>query len=703
MDLTFYSQLIIPLDEQATHYSGEDAFPYSNDQIFFVADGMGSSSNKVHEHFDPALFEKDKIMDALFQGIYEDYSDERLVNYVTESFFALSAVKKCYFVKDKDKDYSILKHSGFFGSRIATAILLHKMLYDESVKPSVLFSQYNSLATPEEKEEFLKKLDQNFSNEIRTKLCEIAKKVNLFEPYKKVLLGTTLCATVYQETEKFIEAIYLMTGDSRPYLWTEKEGLSQLLKDQEGQSDGNITNWISADEGHAFNVGCKYMRFEKPCVLFNATDGCFDADPCKISQMAFEKLILEKAISSTNTVEMSKALRTYFDVYGFGDDSSTLAMKIFGYESFEAFKESAARRLDTINDLYLSKLPDLLEKDYVEDLKPHAWQLRRDLSGLKAKFEDEEAVRSISIEQMKREHFAPYEERIKAIDAQIAQQNQRIEKASIQINDIVARNFICFDVRPVCQKTFFWFNDPAYKVQHIVQERQEQTEIYINMIERYRTDLDETTARMKVLMDNVFEIGVPADFSRYDDMDMSDIEDLDSSISSLIKFFYQIKKKNNKSIITITKLRKEYIENNQKLASDNQIKLREIRDKIISGDDPRGMIHGELLLGDLEALQNCVANIREAEANIASLNTDEKKKAETELWPKYWGKNYVEIIPSLIFDTSIEISEDLRAEAKPFIEKYNERIKDIKGKADLQSELFKQYDIHYNRYIEGAE
>jgi hypothetical protein len=378
-------------------------------------------------------------------------------------------------------------------------------------------------------------------------------------------------------------------------------------------------------------------------------------------------------------------------------------MKIFGYESFETFKESAARRLDAINNLYLSKLPGLLENDYVQDLKPHAEQLRHALYGLKVKFDGEEAVRSFSIEQMKREHFAPYEERIKAIDAQIAQQNQRIEKASIQIKDIVAKNFICFIVRPVCQRTLFWFNDPAYKVQHIGQKCQEQTEIYMNMIERYRTDLDETTARMKVLMERILEIGVPADFSRYDNMDMSDIEDLDSSISSLIKFFYQIKKKTNKSLITIAKLRKEYIENNQKLASDNQIKLREIRDKIISGEDPKGMIHGELLPGDLEALQNCVANIKEAEANIASLSTDEKKNAETELWPTYWGKNYAEIIPQLVSDTSIEISEELRAEAQTAIEKYNERTKDLKIKADLQSELFKQYDIHYNRYIEGAE
>lgn len=696
MELTVYSQGIIPLDEHTVIYTGEDAQPYVDGQTFFVADGMGGASYLRHTKFDKALFEKDKIMDALFQGIYEDYTDERFVNYVTNSFFELYAVKNNY-----DKN-DCLKASAYFGSRIATASLLHKTLYDESVKPSAVFSQYNSLETPEEKDKFLKDLGNNFALEIKNDLCKIAEKVNLYkERPVKALLATTLCATIFQEKEEYVEALYLTAGDSRPYIWTEEEGLCQLLEDQE-RPDGGLTNYISADDDNAFNIRCNYFRFKKPCVLFNASDGCFDSNEF-YSQMAFEKLILEKAISSANTLEMSKELTKFFDVYGVGDDSSTLAMKIFGYESFETFKESAARRLDTIKDLYLSKLPDLLEKDYVQDLKPYADQLRRDLSGLKAKFEDEEAVRSISIEQMKREHFAPYEERIKGIDAQIAQQNQKIEKASIQIKDIVARNFICFIVRPVCQKTFFWFNDPAYKVQYIEQKCQEQTEIYMNMIERYRTDLDETTSRMKVLMDRVFEIGVPADFSRYDDMEMSDIEDLDSSITSLIKFFYQIKKKNNKSIITITKLRKEYIENNQKLASDDQIKLREISDKIISGDDPRGMINGELLPGDLEALQNCVANIREAEANIASLNTDEKKKAETELWPKYWGKNYVEIIPSLVFDTGIEISEDLRAEAQTVIEKYNERTKDIKDKADLQSELFKQYDIHYNRYTEGAE
>lgn len=695
MNLTVYSQLMLTLDDNTTViYSGEDARPYVDDQILFVADGLGGSSSLRHTQFDTALLEKDKIMDALFQGIYEDYADERFVNYVTDSFFELFAIKDCY----SELANCYKKKSSYFGSRIAAAVLLHKIIYDETVKPDSLFEQYNSLKTLEEKEAFLKKTGDDFARGIENDMREIAKKVNLFKERPTVLLGTTLCATIYRENEEQVEALYLTAGDSRPYVWTEEEGLAQLLKDQERESDGVMTNYICVDDNTNLNIRCDYMCFKKPCVLFNATDGCFDCNKF-YSQMAFEKLILDTAKLSVDISEMIKSLTETFNVIGDHDDSSTMAMRFFGYESLDAFKESASRRLDAINNIYLSKFPELLDKDYVQDYENNSKQIRRGLSGLKVKLDNEEAVKSFSIERMKCEHFAPYEQRIKAIDAQIVQQNRRIEQASIQIKDIVAKNFISFVVRPICQKTFFWFNDPVYKVQHIEQERQEQTEIYKNMIEHYRTDLDETTARMKALMDRIFEIGVPADFSRYDDIDMSCIEDLDRSISSLIRFFYQLKNKNHKSIKKISKLRKEYIENNQKLASDNQIKLQEICDKIISGEDPRGMINSDLLPGDLEALQRCVADFNEADANIAYLNTDEKKNAETEFGPIYWDKNYVEIISLLAYDSEIEISEELRNEAKSIIEDYNNYIKDLKAKADLQTELFRQYELSYSRYI----
>ena len=127
-----------------------------------------------------------------------------------------------------------------------------------------------------------------------------------------------------------------------------------------------MTNYIKANDDATFNIRCNYMKFKKPCVLFNASDGCFDSGYF-LSPMAFEKLILDKAVAATSTEEMGKSLHEAFLKYGTHDDSSTIAMKFFGYASFDSFKKSASRRLKELDDEYLSQMPDLLEKDYVQE------------------------------------------------------------------------------------------------------------------------------------------------------------------------------------------------------------------------------------------------------------------------------------------------------------------------------------------------
>ena len=349
MKLTVYSQASKTRDDGTIVYKGEDARPYIDDNIFFVADGLGGAAAIRHKSIVPELFEPETLLDALFKGVYEDYSDEKFVKYVTDSFFELFAVKDCY----TQNIYNI-KRGGYFGSRIVTAIVLHEIIYDEKVAPAKLFEQYDALNSDKEKEDFLNKLGDYFAQKIKEDIQKIAKNANLF--YESnitglALLGTTLCATIYRETEDGVEAIYLTAGDSRPYVWTEEEGFGQIIEDQEGK-DGGMTNYIKANEDATFDIRCNYMQFKKPCVLFNASDGCFDSKYFDQSQMAFEKLILEKAAESNNTDEMGKALEETFLTYGTHDDSSTIAMKFFGYDSFEAFKESAAKRLNSINENY---------------------------------------------------------------------------------------------------------------------------------------------------------------------------------------------------------------------------------------------------------------------------------------------------------------------------------------------------------------
>lgn len=268
MELTVYRQSSKQRPDGTIVYKGEDARPFVDDQIFFVADGLGGAAAIRHQQINPDLFDREKLMDVLFSGVYEEYDDERFVKYVTDSFFELFAVKDCY-----TENINNIKKSGYFASRIVTAILLHEMIYDSNLNPLKLFELFNSVESSERKAAVLKKLGDYFATKIRDDMRKIAKNANLFyeSSYSGLaLLGSTLCATIYHEKEDAVEAIYLTAGDSRPYVWTEADGLCQIIEDQEGE-DGGVTNYIKANDGETFRIRCNYMQFKNPvCCLMQA-------------------------------------------------------------------------------------------------------------------------------------------------------------------------------------------------------------------------------------------------------------------------------------------------------------------------------------------------------------------------------------------------------------------------------------------------
>ena len=69
MELTVYRQSSKQRPDGTIVYKGEDALPYVDDTFFVVADGLGGAASIRHQKINPALFEKDKIMDTLFQGV----------------------------------------------------------------------------------------------------------------------------------------------------------------------------------------------------------------------------------------------------------------------------------------------------------------------------------------------------------------------------------------------------------------------------------------------------------------------------------------------------------------------------------------------------------------------------------------------------------------------------------------------------------
>ena len=189
-----------------------------------------------------------------------------------------------------------------------------------------------------------------------------------------------MCATVFREKDNCVQALYFVAGDSRPYMWNIN-GLYQITPDQESE-DGGMTNYIQATENRDFYIDCRYMEFSKPCILFNATDGCFDSTAF-ISPMAFEKLLLDSIIKSDDIGEVEQKLTDFFVENGKHDDSSTMALSTFGFESYEQLKETARSSADDLNNIFLIDMPELLEYDFSSELNNFRKDFVKDVGNIK--------------------------------------------------------------------------------------------------------------------------------------------------------------------------------------------------------------------------------------------------------------------------------------------------------------------------------
>ncbi len=368
MELTVYRQAFKERPDGTIVYKGEDALPLVNDRLLLVADGLGGAAAIRHQNIRPELFDPALLPKVLFGQQYGGDMPPAFETYIRDSFFELFAVRDCY-----TDNVNNIKKSGYFASRIVAGIFLHIFLYNDPPFDCPGWIDHLSALPAEERRAQLQKAEEHLTSEVVEGLKLVAERAGLTyeSAYSGLaLLGTTLCLTLYRETEDGVRAVYLTAGDSRPYVWEESKGLRQLLPDEEGP-DGGMTNYIRANNTEGIRIRCDFMTFKKPCILFNASDGCFDSKQF-LSPMAFEKLLLDTAVISKSEKEMGERLTDFFKEHGRHDDSSTMAMKFFGYDSFESLQESAKKRLEALQEKYLEKMPDLLEYDYATgiSLKP---------------------------------------------------------------------------------------------------------------------------------------------------------------------------------------------------------------------------------------------------------------------------------------------------------------------------------------------
>ena len=155
----------------------------------------------------------------------------------------------------------------------------------------------------------------------------------------------TTAAIVYTRYDKaFLDITCMWAGDSRCCM-LDSDGLHQISRDDISggdalsniSGDGVLTNVICADSD--FEIHMRNIKYERPCILFSATDGCFGYLD---TPMEFEKIILDTLTDAASIADWNAALSKKTGEYA-GDDY-TMCVSAFGYRSFECMKDEFAKR-----------------------------------------------------------------------------------------------------------------------------------------------------------------------------------------------------------------------------------------------------------------------------------------------------------------------------------------------------------------------
>ncbi len=419
-------------------YQGEDSHPYADSEVLIVADGLGGRGGFPHTKIDHRILDKDEIYGVLFANVFTAEVSEEFKDFVVNNFSELFETKEYYWDSDDTQ-----RRSGYFASRIVTAIALYEVKYNPDFSRATVFEGFDA-KTDDEKDELALSLGKRLGELILEKLKAIAELGGFeMEVSNKgaYLLPSTLTVALMNEREDAVDVLYLWAGDSRGYIWSVEGGMAQVTEDHE--QDETMTNLITLSR--PFTVEGRFLTVQKPCAIFNASDGVYKPPSfaCPIDQ---EYVFLIAVDKYDNEAEAMAYLEREYNNYS-PDDSSTLALYGAGYESYEAFREAVRERMAVVDREYKSKLPGIFDCDYAGDLA-------RLLSEIPNSFAEEEIAQKIlSVPEIAKivtndmvvRKYAPYFEAAGGEDNEIREFNERKNQKKAQIERYVKSNWCTWD------------------------------------------------------------------------------------------------------------------------------------------------------------------------------------------------------------------------------------------------------------------
>lgn len=416
-------------------YQGEDSHPYADSEVLIVADGLGGRGGFPHTTIDRRILEREELYGVMFSSVFTAEVSDEFKNFVVDNFVELFETKDYYFDGD-----DTMRRSGYFASRIVTAIALYEIKYNPDFAKATVFADFDT-KTEEQKDALALSLGERLACLIKEKLATVAELVGFeMEVSNKgaYLLPSTLTVALMNEREDEVDVLYLWAGDSRGYIWNVEEGMAQVTEDHE--RDETMTNLITLSR--PFTVEGRFLTVKKPCAIFNASDGVYKPPSfaCPIDQ----EYVFLLAVDSFDTESMAMDfLEKQYNVLS-PDDSSTLALYGCGYESFADFKLAVKQRIAVIKENYIDKLEGIFDRDY-------AGELDGIVRGIPNHFAEAEVaakilaipeIAKIVTNDMIERRYAPYVESLNAKNSGADEAIERQKAARRALVDYVEENWI---------------------------------------------------------------------------------------------------------------------------------------------------------------------------------------------------------------------------------------------------------------------
>jgi len=675
-------------------YIGEDAYPYADDQIIIVADGLGGRGGYPHTKINPKILEKDAFYDVVFAPVFSGSVSDDFKSFIIDSFKEIFETKDYYF-----ENSATTRSSGYFASRLVTAIALYELKYNDCFKKENIFPRIQGMSK-EQLPAFVQQLGDQLAGLLLNKLSIIAANVG-FEVETKIsgayLLPSTLTVALVNERENDADVIYFWAGDSRGYLW-DVNGLGQVTEDHE--KDETMTNLITLTK--PFRIESRYVNVTKPCLLFNATDGCYK---CPVFDSPFDlEYIFLKAIDESADFDIaSNYLANQFAEIGRHDDSNTLSLLSLGFENYDSIQSMVRERLRVIDETIISKLPGILQINYPAELQQIEEQMNESLFAVKDQLITHEPIVSYVKNNMESGEYRPF---VKEMEELIEQSNVRIARQKellAQLKLWIQKHWIEY---PQMKKyspaahTFkggflgFGKKDPFEQYAELRERLNSVKEEHARSIQDAIDKLKATNSQIELLLNGLIDIKQANSF------DYNTFSDEKNAMLQLMDFIKSVSKRDTPAMVKYKAVVREIKELNQMYVTFDAAAVEIVFNSVVLGTfDPRNIKMHPSEFATIDAL---LKEIVEIKAEIVSLDKEMNGLSDKYLL-SYWNDRSEQLILQIWKEHRTLIPESLVATISDGMVGLKAKQVELQYCCETREKLYMEYDVTYRRLYEESK